>query len=327
MRALLIDQRDGAVTPEITDIDEARLPAGEVLVRVRYSTVNYKDGMVLGGKGRIVREYPHVPGIDYAGVVEASEDPRYAPGDEVVLTGWRVGETHWGGYADKARAQGEWLVPLPAGFSLHDAMVMGTAGLTAALGVLALEAHGMRPGDGEVLVTGASGGVGAVAVALLAAGGYQVVAMTGRPDNAAWLQDLGAAEVMGRGHYAEAPARPLAKARWQGVVDCTGGMPLANALAETQPYGSVAAIGNAAGVALGGTVLPFLLRGVNLLGIESTTCPRERRLPAWERLAHDLKKERFAVLTETVGLAEVPRVGRDILAGKVRGRVVIDLHR
>jgi acrylyl-CoA reductase (NADPH) len=333
MRAIIVDKAEGGVTAELTEIDEARLPAGEpgdgmVTVRVTHSTVNYKDGLCLTGGGGLVRTYPHVPGIDFAGIVEASDDDRYRPGDAVVLTGWRVGEVWWGGYADKARVKGDWLVPLPAGLDARQAMAVGTAGFTAMIAVMSLEAHGIEPGGRPVLVTGAAGGVGSVAVAILARLGYQVAAVTGRPEQEAYLRDLGATSIIPRGDIASAPTRPLGKETYAGAIDSVGGAMLANLLTQIEYGGSVAAVGLAGGAAIeGATVIPFLLRAVNLLGIDSVMKPREARLVAWERVAKELPLDKLEAIIVDASLADVPALGRDILAGKVRGRVVVDLSR
>ena len=326
-KALVVDNASGSVTASIRELDEAGLPPGDVLVGVEYSTINYKDGLVATGAGGLVKTYPHVPGIDFAGTVMESSHPRYQAGDHVVLTGWRVGEVQWGGLAQKARVKGDWLVPLPSGLSAREAMAVGTAGLTAMLSILALEAHGLTPASGEVLVTGAAGGVGSVATALLAQRGYTVVASTGRADTHAYLQALGATSVIDRAAFADPAKRPLETERWAGCVDSVGGNTLARVLAQTKYGCSVAAVGLAGGTKLDHTVIPFLLRGVNLLGIDSVMCPMPRRLVAWDRLAADLPKARLQSITVEGGLADVPRLATDILAGRVRGRMVIDVNR
>ncbi|MEM9724866.1 MAG: MDR family oxidoreductase [Pseudomonadota bacterium] len=335
LRAMVVEKdADGNVTRAVQEIDPARLPAegsgpdqGEVLVRVAYSTLNYKDGLCLTGGGGLVRAYPHVPGIDFAGEVESSADPRYKPGDAVVLTGWRVGEVWWGGYAQKARVKADWLTPLPEGLSAKDAMSVGTAGFTSMLAVMALEAHGVTPGERPVLVTGAAGGVGSVAVALLAALGHKVAAVTGRPDTEAYLRDLGATEIVAREELSEPNKRPLEGERWAGCVDAVGGVMLGRVLAQTAYGGSVAAVGLAGGAALqGATVIPFLLRGVNLLGIDSVMQPQEPRRAAWSRIAKDLPLEKLRGMTETVGLEAVADLGPAILKGEVKGRVVVDVN-
>lgn len=321
--ALVLHEADGKVAPRIETLDEAQLPEGEVTVAVEYSTLNYKDGMVLSGIGRLVRTYPHVPGIDFAGTVTQSADGRFKPGDKVVLTGWRVGEMHWGGYAERARVKADWLVPLPAGLTTRQAMAVGTAGFTAMLAVIALERHGLKPGAGEVLVTGASGGVGSIAVALLAKLGHQVVASTGRLAEGDYLKSLGAGELIDRATLSEKPARPLDRERWAGAVDAVGGNTLATVLTQLKYMGSVASCGLAGGSDLPATVIPFLLRGVNLLGIDSVMCPVGPRLEAWQRLARDLPLDRLESMIEEVPLAGLPALASKILAGGIRGRTVV----
>ncbi|MEM9223984.1 MAG: MDR family oxidoreductase [Pseudomonadota bacterium] len=331
MKALIVDKTDSGVSSAIEDIDEGRLPAGEpgdqlVTVAVTHTTVNYKDGLCLTGGGGLVRNYPHVPGIDFAGTVEASDDPRYAPGDAVVLTGWRVGEVWWGGYAQKARVKGEWLVPLPDGLSPRRAMAVGTAGFTAMIAVMALEEHGLKPGGRPVLVTGAAGGVGSVATAILAKLGYEVAAVTGRAETADYLKSLGAATIVPRADIADAPKRPLGRETYGACIDAVGGAMLSNVLTQIEYAGSVAAVGLAGGAVMeGATVVPFLLRGVNLLGIDSVMKPREPRLAAWTRVVSDLPLEKLDDMIVEARLEDVPSLGSDILAGKVRGRVVVDL--
>jgi acrylyl-CoA reductase (NADPH) len=324
-QALIIHEESGKVVSRLEDIDEERLPDGDVTVRVEYSTLNYKDGMILEGQGRLVRQYPHVPGIDFAGTVEASDSPQFKPGDPVILTGWRVGEVHWGGYAEKARVKADWLVRRPEGLSAKHAMAIGTAGLTAMLAVIALERHGLRPEAGEVLVTGAAGGIGSVAVSILSKLGYTVAASSGRPELREYLQGLGAAELIDRATLAEKPTRPLDRERWAGAVDAVGGNTLATILTQLKYRAGVAACGLAGGSDLPATVIPFLLRGVNLLGIDSVMCPKDERLEAWARLARDLPLDRLHRLTQTVPLAEVAALAPRILKGEVRGRVVIDV--
>ncbi len=324
-KAILLEENDGKVSAELTELDEAQLPEGDVTVDVEYSTLNYKDGMVLNGLGRLVRNYPHVPGVDFAGSVADSSHPDFKAGDKVVLTGWRVGEMHWGGYAEKARVKGDWLVPLPEGLSTKRAMGIGTAGFTAMLAVMALEAHGLDPAEGEVLVTGAAGGVGSVAVAILHKLGYQVAASTGRPETHDYLKDLGATTLIDRAEIAEPSGRPLDKERWQGCVDSVGGATLAAVLPQIAYRGSVAAVGLAAGPKLETTVLPFLLRGVNLLGIDSVLCPLAERKTAWERLVRDLPMDKLDGMINEAKLADLLTLGNDILKGKVRGRVVVDV--
>jgi acrylyl-CoA reductase (NADPH) len=325
-RALVLEEAGGTVTPAIRELDESALPAGDVVVAVEYTTVNYKDGLVVNGGGGLVKRWPHVPGIDFAGTVLTSVDPRYRPGDRVVLTGWRVGEVQWGGCAQKASVSGDWLVPLPAGLTTRQAMAVGTAGFTAMLAVMALESHGLAPGAGEVLVTGAAGGVGSVATAILAQRGYQVVASTGRADTHDYLKGLGATTIIDRAPFADPAKRPLEGERWAGCIDSVGGNTLARVLAQTKYGCSVAAVGLAGGAKLELTVIPFLLRGVNLLGIDSVMCPRPRRLAAWTRVAADLPLGRLEAMTVAARLADVPRLAADILKGQVRGRVVVDVN-
>ncbi len=328
--ALVVTKDDTDTTSvKITPLSEDDLPHvdGGVTVAVEYSTVNYKDGLCLSpGGGGLVRNYPHVPGIDFAGTVEASEDPRYKTGDKVVLTGWRVGEAHWGGYAQKARVRGDWLVPLPEGLTTQQAMAVGTAGFTAMLAVMALEDHGLTPDKGEVLVTGAAGGVGSVATAILAHLGYQVAAVTGRPETAAYLKDLGAARIVPRAELAETVKRPLESETWAGCVDAVGGDMLARVLGQMKYGASVAAVGLAGGAKLPTSVVPFLLRGVNLLGIDSVMKPFDGRLKAWERVATDLPMDKLADMVQPAVLSDLPQLGQDILAGKVKGRVVVDVN-
>ena len=329
-KAILLEEDDGKVAAALQDLEEARLPGfegeGGVTVAVAYSTLNYKDGMILNGIGRLVRDYPHVPGIDFAGTVEASDHPDYKPGDEVILTGWRVGEMTWGGHAQKARVKGDWLVPLPEGLSAKRAMALGTAGFTAMLAVMALEDHGVTPDTGEVLVTGAAGGVGSVAVALLARLGYHATASTGRAETHDYLTALGARTSIDRSELSEPNKRPLETERWAGCVDCVGGTTLARVLAQTKRHGSVAAVGNAGGIKLEATVLPFLLRGVNLLGIDSATCPTPRRLKAWARLAEELPMDKLDAMTTEAVLGDLPDLAGKILKGQVRGRLVVDVN-
>lgn len=326
-QALLVDkQADGQVKAMVTTLEDSALPAeGDVTVRVEYSTVNYKDGLCITGGGGLVRNYPHVPGIDFAGTVESSGDARYKPGDPVVLTGWRVGEIWWGGYAEKARVKADWLVPLPAGLTTRQAMAVGTAGLTAMLAMMALEAHGLQPGDGEVLVTGAAGGVGSVATALLAKRGYAVAAVTGRPEQESYLKDLGATRIVPRAELAEAPTRPLDKETWAGAIDNVGGPMLARVLSQMKYGASVAAVGLAGGANLPTTVIPFLLRGVNLLGIDSVMKPYRERLVAWQRIAQDLSMDKLEAMIVPATLADLPELGKAILAGQTRGRVVVKI--
>ncbi len=325
-RALVLDEADGKVTSRIAMLPESALPPGEVTVDVAYSTLNYKDGMILNGIGRLVRKYPHVPGVDFAGIVAQSDSALFKPGDAVVLTGWRVGETQWGGYGAKARVKASQLVKLPPGLSAKQAMAVGTAGFCAILAVMALEEHGLKPGAGEVLVTGATGGVGSIATAVLASLGYDVAASTGRAELGDYLRSLGARTIVGRAELAKAPTRPLDAERWAGAVDAVGGLTLATVLTQLRYGGSVASCGLAGGSDLPTTVIPFLLRGANLLGIDSVMCPVERRVTAWGRLARDLPLAKLDAMTETVPLTALPALATRILAGDIRGRVVVDLN-
>ena len=324
-QALMLREEDGRIVPRLEAVDEAELPPGEVTVAVEYSTLNYKDAMVLQGIGRLVRNYPHIPGIDFAGAVERSDSPEFKPGDPVILTGWRVGELHWGGYAEKARVKASWLVRRPQGLSAAQAMAVGTAGLTAMLAVMALERHGLRPGDGEVLVTGAAGGVGSVEIALLSALGHRVVAATGRPEQRDYLIELGADDLVERAALAVKPSRPLDSERWAGAVDAVGGNTLATILTQLNYRASVAACGLAGGSNLPASVIPFLLRGVNLLGIDSVMCPPEERIEAWQRLARELPLDRLERMTGVVPLSRLPGLAPKILQGEVRGRTVVDI--
>ncbi len=326
-KGILLRELDGKVSAAVEDIDEAQLPAGDVTVDVQYSTLNYKDGMILKGMGRLVRQYPHVPGVDFAGRISASSAPGWNVGDEVILTGWRVGETHWGGYAQKARVKSDWLVKLPAGMSTQQAMAIGTAGFTAMLAVMALQQHGVTPDKGEVLVTGAAGGVGSVAVAVLHKLGYTVAASTGRPETHDYLKSLGASSIVDRTTLAVLPTRPMESERWAGCVDAVGGPTLANVLACLKHRGSAASCGLAGGNKLETTVIPFLLRGVNLLGIDSVSSPRTEREIAWNRLAKELDPRALESITSLISLQDLPGKAGDILAGKVRGRLVVDVNR
>ncbi|NUH64317.1 oxidoreductase [Sulfitobacter sp. S0837] len=323
--ALIVNKDDeGKTSAEVTQISEDDLPNAEVTVAVEYSTVNYKDGLCIGPGGGLVRNYPHVPGIDFAGTVESSNDARYKPGDKVVLTGWRVGEAHWGGYAQKARVKADWLVPLPDGLDTRQAMAVGTAGFTAMLAVMALEGHGIK--QGPVLVTGAAGGVGSVATAILANLGYQVAAVTGRPETEDYLKDLGASRIVARDEINETVKRPLEGETWGGCVDAVGGAMLARVLGQMEYGASVAAVGLAGGAALPATVIPFLLRGVNLLGIDSVMQPYDNRLRAWERVAKDLPIDKLEAMVQPATLSDLPKLGADILKGQVKGRVVVDVN-
>ncbi|WP_417838485.1 acryloyl-CoA reductase [Tritonibacter scottomollicae] len=321
------DADSGKASAAIEELNEDQLPDGEVTVAVDYSTVNYKDGLCLSARGGgLVRNYPHVPGIDFAGTVEASSDDRYKAGDKVVLTGWRVGEAHWGGYAQKARVKADWLVPLPDGLDARQAMAVGTAGFTAMLAVMALEDHGLKPGQGPVLVTGAAGGVGSVATAILGHLGYEVAAVTGRPETGDYLKSLGATQIVPRNELNETVKRPLESENWAGCVDAVGGDMLARVLGQMKYGASVAAVGLAGGAALPATVIPFLLRGVNLLGIDSVMQPFENRQRAWQRIATDLPMDKLEAMVQPATLSDLPKLGADILAGQVKGRVVVDVN-
>lgn len=323
-KGILITKDDAGYRAEVQQIDEAVLPDGDVTVRVEWSTLNYKDGLAITGKSPVVRRFPMIPGIDFAGTVTQSSHPDWQAGDKVVLNGWGVGETHCGGLAEVARVKGDWLVPLPKAFTTRQAMAIGTAGYTAMLCVLALEKHGIKPADGEILVTGANGGVGSVAIALLARLGYTVVASTGRPAEAEHLKALGAETLIERSELA-APGKPIGKERWAGVIDTVGSHTLANACATTKYRGAVAACGLAGGMDFPATVAPFILRGVTLYGIDSVMAPRSVRQEAWERLARDLDIGKLNSVTREIGLAEAIQVGAELLDGKVRGRVVVNL--
>ncbi|MEM7197643.1 MAG: MDR family oxidoreductase [Pseudomonadota bacterium] len=326
--ALVLDEVDGKAHATLKTLSVADLPDEDVHVQVTHSTLNYKDGMVVAGNiGNLVRNFPHVPGIDLAGSVIASRDDRYKPGDKVVLTGWRVGESYWGGYAAQAKVRGDWLVPLPKDLSCMHAMAVGTAGLTAMLCIMALENHGCNPDKGTVLVTGGAGGVGSVAITLLHQLGYKVATSTGRPALHDYLRSLGADEIIAREDLSEPTKRPLEKELWVGAVDTVGGTTLGRLLGQLQYGGSVAACGLAGGAALQGTVLPFLLRGANILGIDSVMQPFQNRVTAWERLATLLPKEKLDSMTSTCTLDEVPGKAKDILKGEIQGRLVINLEK
>lgn len=320
------DEESGKTSAAVEQISTDQLPEGNVVVNVEYSTVNYKDGLCIGPGGGLVREYPHVPGIDFAGTVESSDDARYNAGDSVVLTGWRVGEVHWGGYAQKARVNANWLVPLPSGLSSRQAMAVGTAGFTAMLAVMALEDHGLKPDQGPVLVTGAAGGVGSVATAILANLGYEVAAVTGRPETEDYLRGLGATLIVPREDINETVKRPLERETWAGCVDAVGGDMLARILGQMKYGGSVSAVGLTGGAGLPATVIPFLLRGVNLLGIDSVMQPYDNRLRAWERIAKDLPMDKLEAMIHPATLGDLPALGKDILKGQVKGRVVVDVN-
>jgi acrylyl-CoA reductase (NADPH) len=324
----LVVQKDGEgrTHAAVRELDLDDLPAGEVTVAVEHSTLNYKDGLCIGPGAGLVRRYPHVPGIDFAGTVEASSDPRYAPGDAVVLTGWRVGEAHWGGYAQRARVRADWLVPLPEGLTLRQAMAVGTAGLTAMLAIMALEERGLAPGHGPVLVTGAAGGVGSLAVTLLGELGHEVAAVTGRPETADYLTGLGASRIVSRDELLEPSPRALESETWAGCVDAVGGAVLARVTKQLKYRCSIAAVGNAGGVDVPLSIIPFILRGVNLLGIDSVLQPYENRVRAWRRIAGLLPLAKLEAMVRPARLAELPELGRAILEGRVQGRVVVDVN-
>jgi acrylyl-CoA reductase (NADPH) len=324
-KALVLTKEGDKVEAAVERLDEARLPEGDVMVAVAHSTLNYKDGLIIRNKAPLVRNYPHVPGVDFAGRVLESAHPDFRPGDSVVLTGWGVGERHWGGHAERARVKGDWLVPLPAGWTTRQAMAVGTAGFAAMLAVLALESHGLVPGAGEVLVTGGAGGVGSVAIALLARLGHRVTASSGRAASHDYLRSLGASGFIDRAALAEPSSRPLESERFAGCVDTVGGTTLARVLAQMKYRCSVAAVGNAGGNALQTTVIPFLLRGINLLGIDSVYQPQDRRRAAWQRLARDLDLGLLESMIRPATLEELPRLADAILEGKVQGRVVVDV--
>jgi acrylyl-CoA reductase (NADPH) len=327
MRALVVDKPEAGqpARAAFRDLADSELAEGDVVVRVSHSTVNYKDGLAVTGRVPVVRRFPMVPGIDLVGTVERSSHPEWRAGQQVVLNGWGLGETHPGGYAPRARVKGEWLVPLPEGMAPAEAAAIGTAGYTAMLCVMALERHGLSPQRGPVLVTGAAGGVGSVAIALLARAGWQVAASTGRPEEEGYLRGLGATEIVPRDRYGGGPARPLGKETWGAAVDTVGSKTLAAVLTEIRYGGAVAACGLAQGMDLPASVAPFILRGVSLLGVDSVMAPRALRTEAWTRLARELDRAKLAAMTTTVGLEEVPRVAEEILAGKVRGRVVVEV--
>jgi acrylyl-CoA reductase (NADPH) len=323
-KAIRVDKAEKGTTVALTQFDEADLMEGDVTVAVEWSTLNYKDGLAVTGKAPVVRRFPMIAGIDFAGTVEQSSHPAWKAGDKVICNGWGMGETHLGAYAEKARVKGDWLVRLPQGMSTRDAMAIGTAGYTAMLSVLALEKHGLAPKDGPIVVTGAAGGVGSVATAVLSKLGYHVIASTGRVSESGYLKDLGAAEVIDRNELS-GPAKPLAKERWAGGIDSVGSTTLANVLSMTKYGGAVAACGLAAGMDLPSSVAPFILRGVSLLGIESVMCPLALRKAAWARLASDLDQRKLTEITHEIGLDEVIEAGAKILAGQVRGRIVVKI--
>ena len=324
-KAIVIDKADTGQTVRLTDFDEKDLMDGDVTVHIEWSTVNYKDGLAITGKAPVVRRFPMIAGVDFAGTVETSDHAKWKPGDQVILNGWGLGETHLGAYAEKARVKGDWLIRRPAGISARDAMAIGTAGYTAMLAVMALEHAGIDPSRGPVIVTGAAGGVGSVAIALLAKLGYPVAASTGRPEEAAYLKDLGASDIISRNELT-GPPRPLAKERWAGGIDAVGSTTLANVLSMTRYGGAVAACGLAGGMDLPATVAPFILRGVSLIGIDSVMCPLPRREAAWRRLEADLDREKIAAMANEIGLDDVIAAGRRIVEGKVRGRIVVKIR-
>jgi acrylyl-CoA reductase (NADPH) len=325
-KAVLIERDDQSYRAGVKSLDEAQLPAGDVTVRVEYSTLNYKDALAITGKGPVVREFPMVPGIDFAGSVQSSSNPQVRNGDRVLLNGWGVGESRWGGLAQIARIKGEWLIPVPAAFTTRQAMAIGTAGYTAMLCVMALERHGVSPDSGEILVTGATGGVGSIAVAVLSKLGFRVAAVTGRPSESDFLKQLGAAEVLDRAQFATV-GKPLAKERWAAAIDVVGSQTLVNVCASLRYGGIVAACGLAGGMDFPATVAPFILRGVTLAGIDSVMRPRKDRLEAWDRLAQDLDAKKLDLLTEDIGLAQVTERAASLLQGRIRGRIVVDSHR
>ena len=323
-KAIVVEKAESGTKAALTDFDEANLMDGDVTVAVEYSTVNYKDGLAVTGKAPVVRRFPMIAGIDFAGTVEASSNPNWKPGDKVILNGWGTGETHLGGYGEKARVKGDWLVRLPATMSAREAMAIGTAGYTAMLAVIALERHGLKADSGPVVVTGAAGGVGSVAVAILAKLGFKVSAVTGRPQEADYLKGLGAAEIIERKELA-GPPKPLAKERWAGGIDAVGSTTLANLLSMTRYGGAVAACGLAGGMDLPGSVAPFILRGVCLYGIDSVMCPIGRRQEAWKRLENDLDRQKLAAMTTEIGLSGVSDAAKRIVEGQVRGRIVVKI--
>ena len=324
-KALLLNQVEGKTHAEVRRLNVSDLPEGEVLVDVAYSSLNYKDGLAVTGKGKIIRSFPMVPGIDFAGTVAESASDRFKPGDDVILTGWGVGERYWGGFAQKARVKADWLVPMPKGLDAKQAMIIGTAGFTAMLCVMALEDAGVKPGSGKVLVTGAAGGVGSVSVLLLSQLGYHVVAVSGRPETQDFLTALGAKEFIAR-EVMSKPSNPLESQNWAGAVDVVGGSTLARVLAEMQYGGTVAACGLAGGFDLNTTVMPFILRNVSLRGVDSVSCPQERRIRAWERLAAEMPPSAYAELGCAIALEEVPQAAHDILAGRIQGRMLVNLN-
>lgn len=325
-KAILIEKPEDKYSARLTELEDDQLPSGNVTVRVAYSTLNYKDALAITGKGPVVRNFPMVPGIDLAGTVESSDDPRYKPGDRVLLNGWGVGESHWGGLAQKARLNGDWLIPHPARLNERQTMAVGTAGYTAMLCLMALERHGLKPSNGPVLVTGATGGVGSFAISLLASAGYTVTAATGKASEAAYLQSLGATTIIDRATLS-APGRPLAKEQWGAVIDSVGSHTLANACASTMSEGLVAACGLAQGMDFPATVAPFILRGVTLIGINSVNQPFERRVEAWERLADQLNLDALSLMTKDISLEAALPAAAELIDGKIRGRLIVDVNR
>lgn len=326
-QALVLEEGERGVYGSVQKLDADSLPKGDVTVAVSHSTLNYKDGLILNGLGRLVKNYPHIPGIDFSGTVETSKNSDYVVGDQVILTGWRVGESHWGGFAQKARVDANWLVPMPESLSPKRAMAIGTAGFTAMLALMALEDHGVKPEKGPVLVTGANGGVGSIAIAILKANGYEVHAVTGRMNLSDRLKAMGAGKIIDRSEMMIEPKRPLQSEYWQGCIDAVGGEMLANVLTQIRHGGCVAACGLAGGAGLSTTVIPFLLRGINLLGVDSVMCPIGRRKEAWARLAKDIPSQSVSNITQIVGLEDLPDLADKILAGQIAGRVVVDLNR
>jgi len=325
-KAILIDKQDGVQTVRFAELDDSQLPDAAVTVRVEYSTINYKDGLAITGKSPVVRKFPMVPGVDLAGVVEASASEAWRPGERVLLNGWGVGEGHWGGFSQKARVKAEWLQNVPERFTTRQAMAIGTAGYTASLCVDALVRHGLTPGQGDVLVTGASGGVGSVAIALLTAAGFKITASTGKASETDYLKRLGATQVIDRNEFTQ-PGKPLQKERWAGVVDSVGSHTLANVCAQTRYRGAVTACGLAQGMDFPSSVAPFILRGVSLLGIDSVMAPKAVRQLAWDRLARDLDASVLDHISKTIGLAEAVGAAQDIVEGTIRGRVIVDVNR
>ncbi|MCE5987499.1 oxidoreductase [Pseudomonas sp. LM20] len=324
-KAILIEKLEDKYSSRVTELQDDQLPTGNVTVKVAYSTLNYKDALAITGKGPVVRQFPMVPGIDLAGTVEASDDPRYQPGDRVLLNGWGVGESHWGGLAQKARLNGDWLIPHPERLDERQTMAIGTAGYTAMLCLMALERHGLKPSDGPVLVTGATGGVGSFAISLLAGAGYTVTAATGKASEAAYLKSLGATTIIDRAELS-APGRPLAKEKWAAVIDSVGSHTLANACASTMSAGLVAACGLAQGMDFPATVAPFILRGVSLLGINSVTQPFERRVEAWERLSDQLNLDALSLMSKEIRLESAIAAASELMDGKIRGRLIVDVN-